>query len=245
MADISEAMTHPVQERQPDANGSARALPYDIVAFGGSAGAIPALIEILALLPKTFPIPILVVQHLSRLTTNSALPAVLGYKTRLTIKWAEHGERPSAGTVHVAPCDRHLTVAPDGLLELSSSAPVNRCRPAVDPLFQSIARVFGTRAVGIVLSGMMDDGARGIRAVRRCGGLTMAQNEFTSVHFDMPRAAIDWGGTEIRFSPDKIAEALRALPGSAERDLSWSSRDELTVPAFAAVARYNLCDDQT
>ena len=70
----------------------------------------------------------------------------------------------------------------------------------------------------------------------------MAQNEFTSVHFDMPRAAIDWGGAEIRFSPDKIAEALRALQGSAEHDLSWSSRDEVTLPTFAAVARHNACD---
>jgi two-component system chemotaxis response regulator CheB len=187
------------------------ATSYGIVAFGGSAGAIPALIEIFALLPAAFGIPILVVQHLSRNASNSNLPAVLGYKTRLRVKWAEHGEYPAAGTVYIAPSDGHLTVAPNGSLDVSPSPPVGLFRPAVDPLFESIARVFGIRAVGIVLSGMMSDGARGIDVVRRCGGLTIAQNESTSIHFDMPSAAIDLGGAQISFSPRKIAEALCAL----------------------------------
>jgi two-component system chemotaxis response regulator CheB len=187
-------------------------MPYEIVAFGGSAGSINALIQILALLPSTFPVPILVVLHLGLGRSTSVLPMVLGRATRLNVKWAVHGETPIAGTVYIAPSDHHLTVIADGSLHLSSSSSrVNFCRPAIDPLFQSIARVFGPRAIAIVLSGMLDDGARGIAAVLKGGGLTMAQDESTSIHFDMPRAAIDLGGSQITFGPRKIAEALCAI----------------------------------
>jgi two-component system chemotaxis response regulator CheB len=87
-------------------------------------------------------------------------------------------------------------------------------------LFESVARVFGPRAIAVVLSGMLNDGTRGIALVRHHGGITMAQSESTSMHFDMPRGAIDIGGFEIRFSPRKIAEALCALgedPGLERR----------------------------
>jgi two-component system chemotaxis response regulator CheB len=78
-------------------------------------------------------------------------------------------------------------------------------------LFERVARVFGPRAIAIVLSGMLDDGSRGTAAVHKGGGVTMAQDESTSMHFDMPRAAIDLGGSQISFSPRKIAEALCAV----------------------------------
>jgi two-component system, chemotaxis family, protein-glutamate methylesterase/glutaminase len=191
---------------------SAYAMPYQVIAIGGSAGGIQALTQILALRPGAFRIPILVVQHLRPCGPVSVLPTVLGRATRLTVKWADHGEYPVGGTVYIAPSDHHLTVAADQSLELSSSSPrVNFCRPAIDPLFESVARVFGTRAIAIVLSGMLNDGSRGTAAVHRGGGITMAQDELTSIHFDMPRAAIDLGGSQIRFGPRKIAEALCAI----------------------------------
>src|SRR5262245_55603625 len=87
------------------------AMPYGVVAFGGSAGAINALMVILALLPESFRLPILVVQHLSRDRPTSVLPAILARVTPLVVKWAEHGEHPVGGTVYIAPCDHHLTVA--------------------------------------------------------------------------------------------------------------------------------------
>jgi two-component system chemotaxis response regulator CheB len=97
---------------------------------------------------------------------------------------------------------------------VSSGLPVvNHFRPAADPLFESVARVFGSRAIAIVLSGMLDDGTRGSAAVRRVGGVTMAQSELTSMHFGMPCAAMDFAGTEIRLGPHKIAEALCAICG--------------------------------
>jgi chemotaxis response regulator CheB len=90
--------------------------------------------QILPVLPAIFQIPILVVQHLRRRAPTSILPTVLGYNTRLRVKWAEDGERPCGGTVYVAPWDRHLTIALGGTLMLSSPPHVNFCRPAVDPL---------------------------------------------------------------------------------------------------------------
>ncbi|MGY8661742.1 chemotaxis protein CheB [Bradyrhizobium sp. UFLA05-109] len=161
--------------------------------------------------PATFRIPILLVQHLPR-SGGSHLAAVLGRRTDLKVKWAEHGEALCGGTVYVAPLDNHLTVTAEHKIKLCCvSARVNHYRPAVDPLFDSVAQVFGSRAIAIVLSGMLDDGARGTAEVRRCGGVTMAQNEATSLCFGMPCAAVDFGGSDLIFTPLKIAEALRAV----------------------------------
>ena len=184
---------------------------YGMVAIGGSAGGTEALIHILGRLPAAFSIPILLVQHLPR-RGESNLAAVLARWTSLKVKWAEHDEVPCGGSVYVAPVNRHLTVTAERKLHLCGlSPPVNYFRPAVDPLFESVARVFGKRAVAVVLSGMLDDGARGTAEVRRCGGVAMAQNEATSLFVDMPCAAMDFGGSELRFTPAKIAEALRAI----------------------------------
>lgn len=196
------------RETLPDADSS-----YGVVAIGGSAGGIEALINILTRLPAAFNIPILVVQHLPR-TSESKLPLVLSRWTSLKVKWAEHAEQLCGGTVYVAPLNYHLTVTAEHKLQLCCLSPqVNYFRPAVDPLFHSVARVFGRRAITIVLSGMLDDGSRGTAEVCRCGGVAMAQDEATSRFFDMPCAAMDFGGSELRFSPIKIAEALRAVAG--------------------------------
>lgn len=184
---------------------------YGVIAVGGSAGGIEALLHILGHLPATFRIPILLVQHLPR-SGESHLATVLGRSTSLRVKWAERGEDLCGGTVYVAPQDNHLTVTVEHKIHLCClSARVNYYRPAVDPLFGSVAQVFGSRAIAIVLSGMLDDGARGTAEVRRCGGVTMVQDEATSLCFGMPCAAVDLGGSDLIFAPSKIAEALRAV----------------------------------
>lgn len=178
-----------------------------IIAIGGSAGGIRAATEILSLLPADFPVPILFVLHLSAVMP-SQLVEVLGFKTRLRVKWAQWGERALPGTVHVAPPDRHLLLQPNGRLALSDSDRVNYWRPAVDRLFESVAEVAGANSIGVVLSGSMFDGMRGIAAIRDAGGLTIAQSEMSSDHFEMPCAAIDQSRADIILSPAKIAEAL-------------------------------------
>jgi two-component system chemotaxis response regulator CheB len=178
--------------------------------IGGSAGGIPALITLLSALPADFPVPILVVQHLSA-KLPSRLPEVLGRRTDLAVKWAEDGERMGAGTVHVAPRDQHLLLRPGHRLALSSADRVGWWRPAVDTLFDSAAAAYGERVVAVVLSGAMWDGARGIASVARRGGITIVQDEATSDHFDMPAAALDLGRVDLMMSPQKIAAALRLL----------------------------------
>lgn len=188
----------------------ARTSICDIVVVGGSAGGIQALISLLNALPADFPLPILVVQHLSR-ETPSRLPEILQWRTKWVAKWAEDGEPIRRGVVYVGPADRHLLLGPDRRLALSSTPPFRWWRPAVDALFQSAAEIYGERVVAVVLSGAMWDGARGISAIASRGGITIVQDEATSEHFDMPASAIDLGRADLVMSPIKIAAALQTL----------------------------------
>jgi chemotaxis response regulator CheB len=106
---------------------------------------------------------------------------------------------------------RHFAAAQRHIGNWSKSGHAQLSHAYASLASDSVTRFFGPRAIAIILSGMLDDGAHGIAAVRIVGGVTMAQNELTSMHFDMPRAAIDLGGSEITFSPAKIDEALCAL----------------------------------
>jgi two-component system chemotaxis response regulator CheB len=195
----------------PDHPGPAAPPPKrGLVAIGGSAGGIPALIAVLGGLPGDFPLPILVVQHLPR-EVPSSLPAVVGWRTRLRVKWAEHNERLLSGTVYIAPPDRHLLVVAGARLALSSAARVGYWRPAIDALFLSAAELYGDSVAAIVLSGAMWDGAKGIAAVAKGGGITIVQDEASSSCFDMPAAALDLGGADAFMNPPAIARALRVL----------------------------------
>jgi two-component system, chemotaxis family, protein-glutamate methylesterase/glutaminase len=184
-----------------------------IVVIGGSAGGIQPLMAILSVLPSDFPFPILVVQHLSSKKV-SQLASVIGRQTRLTVKWAEHGEVMKRGTVYLAPADYHLMLMSGERIRLSSGDKMGYWRPAVDVLFQSAAEIYGERMIAIVLSGMMRDGANGMGLIAQYGGITIAQDEITSEHFDMPAAAIDLGHADVVMHPLKIAEALLALANS-------------------------------
>jgi two-component system chemotaxis response regulator CheB len=182
---------------------------YSVVVIGASAGGVSALIGLLSGLPADFPLPILLVQHLSA-KLPSKLPEVLGYATALRVKWAEHGELMKAGTVYVAPPDLHLVVKPGHRIGLSSADRVEWWRPAVDMLFRGAAEVYRERTIAIVLSGAMWDGAKGMAAVAKAGGITIVQDEATSDHFDMPAAALNLGPADV-MSPRRMAQALRLL----------------------------------
>ena len=185
--------------------------PYRLVAFGGSAGAIPALLAILSCLPADFPIPVVVVQHLAA-RFESCLPRVLGRHTALRCAWAADGRWPRPGTVHVAPPGTSLTLTAAGRFRVVSGEPKPRLGgPSVDAFLGSMAAVLGSRAVAVVLSGVLSDGADGIRAVRRSGGATMAQRLDTAPHWDMPAAALDFGKADLQMSPERIAQALLVL----------------------------------
>lgn len=165
---------------------------FRAVAIAASTGGPPALNTLLGGLPTDFPLPILVVQHIAAgfvdgfaVWLNSVVP--------MTVKVAEHDEMTRPGTVYVAPHDRHLGVTRGGRILLSDDPAIDGFRPAGTCLFQSVAEAFGKNSVAVILTGMGQDGVDGLRAVHRAGGLTVAQDEQSSVVFGMPRVAIAEG----------------------------------------------------
>ncbi|WP_207483253.1 chemotaxis protein CheB [Arenibaculum pallidiluteum] len=205
---------------------------YDVVGIVASLGGVLALSRTLAGLQPDFPLPILIVQHVRR-DRPSLLPGILAARTRLAVTSAREGDRPLPGHVHVAPPDRHLLVRPDGTLGLADSDPVNFCRPAADVLFRSMAEVHGRRAIAVVLTGRGRDGARGVEAVRRQGGMAIAQDEATAEVGEMPRAAVDIGQADLVLPLDRIPFALEVLAGEAAR----AGQPAATAPAPAIQGR--------
>jgi two-component system chemotaxis response regulator CheB len=184
--------------------------PFGVVAIAASAGGVAALKALLGGLPATFPVPILVCQHVMR-SRPSLLKSVLANRTRLRVVQGGRGEMPVGGNVYVAPPNRHMIVAPDGMLGLSDGCPENFCRPSADVLFRSVARFHGGRAIAVVLTGHGRDGAMGARAIQRCGGFAIAQDERSSGVFEMPLAARDLGGADLILPLDQIGPALQVL----------------------------------
>jgi two-component system, chemotaxis family, protein-glutamate methylesterase/glutaminase len=187
----------------------ARAEPPWLVAVAASAGGIPALGELLRALPASFPAAVLVVVHLEPHRV-SHLAQVLDRASALPVSQAVAGERPLPGRVYVAPPDRHLMVAPDGLLRLADTPREHYSRPSADPLFASVAAFSGARAVAVVLSGMGSDGSLGAAEVARRGGTVLAQDA-SALYGSMPAAAVATGGVAHVLSPGAMAPLLTTL----------------------------------
>jgi len=161
-----------------------------IVAIGTSTGGPAALTAVLSALPAGYPWPIVVVIHLS-LGFGTSFVHWLAQQVQLPVAMAEDGQRLSEfpGRILVARPDRHLVVR-DGRLHYSDDPPLHSCRPAVDMLFLSLARERGAEVIACLLTGMGRDGAQGLLAIRRAGGMTIAEDESTSVVFGMPGEAV-------------------------------------------------------
>jgi two-component system chemotaxis response regulator CheB len=160
----------------------------DVVVIGASAGGIEAVRALGAQLPADLPAAVLVVIHTSP-TAPGLLAEVLGRATRLRTGLASDGERLHHGRLYVAPPDHHM-VMHDGEVRVTHGPQENGARPAVDPLFRSAAVSAGPRVIGIVLTGFLDDGAAGLLAVKRCGGITIVQDPDEAAYPDMPRNAL-------------------------------------------------------
>lgn len=181
-----------------------------MVGIGASTGGPPALQTLLGSLPKDFPAPILVVQHI----TAGFLPGLaewLGQTTPLQVQIASHGMDPRPGHVYLAPDDFHLGVDPDGRIQLTREPAKNGLRPAVDHLFRSLSECCGTEAIGVLLTGMGRDGARELKAMRDRGGKTLVQDQASSVVHGMPGAAIAIGAADQVLPIERIADALRRI----------------------------------
>jgi two-component system chemotaxis response regulator CheB len=181
-----------------------------IVAIGASTGGPEALRTILAQLPIDFPAPILCVQHISD-GFLGGLVEWLANQCAMPVKIAQSGEQPLPGTVYFPQEDTHLEIDKSGRLVCSHTAPVDGHRPAVTATFKSVADYCGEAAIGILLTGMGSDGAHGMQGIFEAGGITIAQNEETSVVFGMPKQAIALGAVKYVLPVQKIAFMLPEL----------------------------------
>jgi two-component system chemotaxis response regulator CheB len=163
----------------------------DIIAIGASAGGHRALQQLFAQVPADFPATWLVAVHLAR-SRNSILADLLDQAGPLPATFARDGEVMLRAHIYVAPADRHMMVA-DGHLLVRRGPTENSMRPAIDPLFRSVAVQFGGRAIGLLLTGMLSDGVSGLRAIKRCGGITVAQDPNDAEYRDLPANAIQGG----------------------------------------------------
>jgi len=182
---------------------------YDIVAIGASAGGLSALMEVLAPIPQEFPSSILIVQHLHP-QRKSLLAPLLANKTSLHVKQAEHGEPLLPGVAYIAPPDEHLLVGP-GKVQLVHSQLVHFSRPSIDLLFESVAGTYGSRCIGVVLTGSGRDGAAGTRAIKEAGGTTIVQDPGHSEFRIMPDAAVATGCVDLVLPVTEIGETLAQL----------------------------------
>ena len=183
--------------------------PFRVVALTASMGGLDALGQVLAALPLDFPVPVLVLQHLSG-EQPSRLAEVLGRHCPLNVQPAVDGQVILPRNVYVATPGQHLSVSGAGELSLSDAARVNFVRPSADVLFRSVAAGYGDAAIVVVLTGRGRDGAAGAGAVEDAGGCVMAQNRATSEAFAMPAAAIFASGTEEVWALKDMAAALVA-----------------------------------
>ncbi len=190
---------------RPKANG------VEIVGIGASTGGPGAIVDVLKGLPANFKLPLFLVLHINE-PFGVAFADWLDGQTDRRVGHAVDGQDVSEimGRVVMAPGHSHLIVR-NGKLRLTKDAERHSCRPSVDVLFESIAREYGAHGAGCLLTGMGRDGAQGLLEIRKAGGLTIAQDESTSVIYGMPREAIQIGAAQHVLKIDEIGPALAAL----------------------------------
>jgi two-component system chemotaxis response regulator CheB len=180
-----------------------------IVVIGASSGALDALRLLVPALPADFPAPICIVVHTSP-RSPGVLGAILARAGALPAGNAVDGERLRPGRIYVAPPDFHLTVEP-GRLRVTRGPRENGFRPAIDPLFRSAAQVFGPGAIGVILTGNLDDGVAGLWAIKQLGGVAVIQDPADAIYPDLPTHALHHVATDRVLPLTQIAPALVSL----------------------------------
>lgn len=194
----------------------------EVLAIGASTGGPPVLQTLLAGLPPTFPVPILIVQHIAA----GFLPGLatwLCQRTGFPVRIAAHGEMARAGHVYLAPDDRHLGIGEGGRIELSDRSHDHGLRPSVAHLFRSVASTYGARAAAVLLTGMGKDGAQELKELRELGAVTIVQDAASCVVNGMPGEADRLGAALHVLAPDR-------MPGLLIRLASGGSSDARTTP---------------
>jgi two-component system chemotaxis response regulator CheB len=178
-----------------------------VVAIASSTGGPKALAVILSSLPPDLPAPILVAQHMSDGFTGGMVNW-LNMNSRLAVHIATEGTTIAPGNVYISPSERNMQIGADGRILLVERQQNEIYRPSCDLLLSSVARMYGKKSIGVILTGMGSDGSSGMARIRSAGGVTIAQDERSSVIFGMPKAAIDNGSIELVLPLDKISAEL-------------------------------------
>jgi two-component system, chemotaxis family, protein-glutamate methylesterase/glutaminase len=194
----------------------------DILAIGTSAGGFDALRFLAGEFAPDFEATVLVVIHLSS-QFPSTLDAILTQAGPLPATFARDGEEPTKSHIYIAPPERHLLIE-NGQLRLGSGPRENHARPALDPLFRSVALSCGHRAIGAVLTGMLDDGAAGLQALKQCGGVTVVQDPSDAAFPGMPRSALTLS------QPDHLV-SLVSMPSLFEKLVRQPVGQSTSLPA--------------
>jgi two-component system chemotaxis response regulator CheB len=188
-----------------------------IIAIGASTGGTEAIKEVLTKLPPDSP-GVVIAQHIPK-AFSTPFAKRMNDCCQVTVYEAEDGQQVLAGHAYIAPGDRHLMVVRDGaryVLRLDDGVPVNRHKPSVDVLFRSVAQNAGRNAIGVILTGMGKDGARGLREMLDAGSQTIAQDEATSVVWGMPGEAVSLGAAQHVLPLENVAPKVRALAESMD-----------------------------
>lgn len=190
-----------------------------VVVIGASVGGIYALTEVVSHLPYNLPAAVILIQHLTR-DHKTQLHEYLARRCLLPVRLAEDKLPIEPGVVYVSIPGHHLCLKDDCLL-LKRGKPVNYVWPSLDVLFTSAAQEYGSKVIGVVLTGTGRDGARGAQKIKERGGVTIAQDEETSHSFGMPKSAIEAGAIDYVLPLDEIAEKIVDL---ARRDIRKRKR---------------------
>lgn len=231
----------------------ARALRHDIVVIGASAGGIEPLIALIGRLPAGLATSVFVVVHTPP-QAASRLPQILDRAGELPAAHAEDGEAIVPGRIYVAPPDRHLLVR-RGAVEVSRGPRENHSRPAIDPLFRSAARSYGSRVVGVILSGALYDGAAGLLAVKERGGVAIVQDATEATISSMPLRALNLVDADLVLPAAEIGDAIAryaqgdaAEPEAQGDDTMMDDEErlrEVIAGDFAEQARNGRADETT
>jgi two-component system chemotaxis response regulator CheB len=182
---------------------------HDIVVVGFSAGGIDPLLQMVADLPRDFPASMFVVHHFPA-RSISALPSIVSRATVLPVVQVADGEQIAPGHIYIGRPDRHLLLE-RARARLTRGPREHGHRPAVDPLFRTAARMFGPRAIGVVLSGTLDDGTAGLHAIKSAGGLAVVQDPEHSAYPGMPASAIQHVEVDHIARPEELGRLVNRL----------------------------------
>jgi two-component system, chemotaxis family, protein-glutamate methylesterase/glutaminase len=184
-------------------------IAYKLVTIGGSAGSLEVILHIVSVLPATSGASFIIIVH-RRYDTDSILENLLSTRTLMAVKEVEDKESLLPDTIYIAPPDYHLLLEDETAFSLDTSEKVHFSRPSIDVTFQSVAEIFGKKAIGVLLSGANADGAAGLENIKKAGGLTIVQDPATADMPFMPQQAIN------RNIVDNIVKA-EELPAMLQR----------------------------